>query len=322
MAGRFAPSPTGDLHLGNLRTAAVAWLAARSAGIPFIVRVEDLDLVQASVEHERRQLDDLAALGIESNVAVIRQSERFERYDAAIDELTERGLTYECFCSRREVREEIANAPSAPHLPPGAYPGTCRNLSDAERRRRIDSGRPPALRLRAPDPGDTADTDSAGHLVEFDDIVAGRFTGGIDDTVLRRNDGVPSYNVAVVIDDAEQGVTQVVRGDDLLSSTPRQIHLQRLFGLPTPSYAHVPLVFGDDGERLAKRHGAVTLSDLAAAGSGAERVVQWIVDTLDLPQSDGASSDRLADVIDRFDLSATPSVPIVAPAWSQPAHGG
>lgn len=304
MSGRFAPSPTGDLHLGNLRTAAIAWLAARSAGIPFIIRMEDLDRVQASADHERSQLADLAALGIESDVPVIRQSEHFDRYHAAIDSLTARGLTYECFCSRREVREEIADSPNAPHLPPGAYPGTCRELTAAQRQAFIDDGRSAALRLRAPDDGT---------MVEVDDVVAGRYSGGIDDAVLRRNDGVPSYNVAVVVDDAEQGVTQVVRGDDLLPSTPRQIHLQRLLGLPTPSYGHIPLVFGDDGERLAKRHGAVTVAGLADIGIGPASVVKWIIETLGL-----APTDRLADIVESFNLATTPTAPVTLPSWSTP----
>ena len=306
MSGRFAPSPTGDLHLGNLRTAALAWLAARRAGLEFVIRMEDLDRVQASLDHERLQLQDLAAIGIGSDAPVIRQSERFGTYHAAIDDLTERGLTYECFCSRREVRAEIESAPSAPHLPPGAYPGTCRDLTGAKRAEFLAEGRRPALRLRAP--GD-------GGLVEFDDIVHGPFAGGVDDTVLRRNDGVPSYNVAVVLDDAAQGVTQVVRGDDLLSSTPRQIHLQRLFGLPTPSYGHVPLVFGDDGERLSKRHGSVTLAELAAEGVTVERVVGWIVDSLDLPGRQSSPRPTLEGVLDRFDLARTPTDVVIAPGW-------
>jgi glutamyl-tRNA synthetase len=306
MSGRFAPSPTGDLHLGNLRTAALAWLAARAHDLDFIVRMEDLDRVQASREHERAQLADLAALGIESDVEVIRQSERFERYNAAIDTLAAQGLVYECFCSRREVRAEIEAAPSAPHLPPGAYPGTCRELTDAKRRRFLDAGRNPALRLRAPDDG---------HIVEFDDLVTGRFSGGIDDTVLRRNDGVPSYNVAVIVDDAAQGVTQVVRGDDLLDSTPRQIHLHHLLQLPVPTYAHVPLVVGDDGERLSKRHGSVSIADLTTRGIGVADVLDWILSTLGSAMPTSVAPRTLTDAAERFDLKAVASPPLVAPTW-------
>ena len=257
VAGRFAPSPTGDLHLGNLRTALVAWLAARSSDRDFLVRMEDLDRVTSSVDHERRQLDDLAALGFDHDGEVVRQSERFDRYRAEIERLRAAGLVYECFCTRREIRAEIEAAASAPHahLPDGAYPGTCRDLTDDERRARRDAGRSPALRLR---------TD--GESIAVHDVQAGEFVGAVDDVVLARVDGVPAYNLAVVVDDMAQGVTQVVRGDDLLSSTPRQILLYRLLGGVPPEYLHVPLVVGADGQRLAKRHGAVTLSDLAADG--------------------------------------------------------
>lgn len=306
MSGRFAPSPTGDLHLGNLRTAAIALLAARANDLDFIIRMEDLDRVQASLDHERSQLADLSALGIDSDVDVIRQSERFERYNAAIDDLTRRGLAYECFCSRREVRAEIEAAPSAPHLPSGAYPGTCRTLTDQKRREFLDAGRRPALRLRAPD------NDS---VIEFDDLITGPFSGGVDDTVLRRNDGVPSYNVAVILDDAAQGVTQVVRGDDLLDSTPRQIHLHHLLGLTVPTYAHVPLVFGDDGERLSKRHGSVSLADLSGCGITANDVLQWIIGTLGQPDSARPEPARLADLVEGFDIAAVASPPVVAPSW-------
>ncbi len=256
VSGRFAPSPTGDLHLGNLRTAAIAWLLARSRGAGFIVRMEDLDRQQASVDIEADQLRDLARLGLDWDGEVIRQSDRFDRYDAVIAELASRGLVYECFCSRREIREEIESAAHAPHGPPGSYPGTCRRLTSHQRAQRRDTGRRPALRLR---------TD--GQEITFDDLVHGTVTGLVDDVVLRRNDGVPAYNLAVVVDDAAQGVTEVVRGDDLLASTARQIHLQELIGVPRPRYAHVPLVVDAAGERLAKRQGLpLTLTELAEAG--------------------------------------------------------
>ena len=300
MSGRFAPSPTGELHLGNLRTAAVAWLAARAASADFLMRVEDLDRERSRPEHEEGQLADLAAIGLDWDGAVVRQSQRFDRYDAAIDRLGDVGLVYECYCTRREIREEIEAAPSAPHLPPDAYPGTCREL-DPERAAELRaSGRVPALRLRA-----------EGQRIDFIDILVGRSGGGVDDFVLRRNDGTPAYNVAVVFDDAEQGVTQVVRGDDLLDSTPRQILLQRLLGYSTPEYLHVPLVLNDAGQRLAKRDGAVTLSALRAAGVSAEEVVAWIAQSLDLA-GPGDAPD-LDGLIDRFDPDRIPRAPITAP---------
>ena len=301
MAGRFAPSPTGDLHLGNLRTAAIAWLSARAAGVGFLVRMEDLDRSQASGEHERRQLADLARLGLDWTGDLVRQSERFDRYEEAITHLDRAGLVYECYCTRREIRAEIEAAPRAPHLPPGAYPGTCRELTEVRRRERRRAGRPPALRLRAD-----------GESVAFDDRVHGRVTGAVDDVVLRRNDGVPAYNLAVVVDDAAQGVTEVVRGDDLLSSTARQIHLQQLLDLPRPRYAHVPLVLGPDGERLAKRHGAVTLEQLSAFGCGPEWVVGWILGTLGL---DEAADDEatFAELGDRFRWDLLDRAAVAAP---------
>jgi glutamyl-tRNA synthetase len=306
MSGRFAPSPTGDLHLGNLRTALVAWLAARSTGLDFIVRMEDLDRVQAAPEHEARQLADLAAIGVDWAPVVVRQSERFDLYRDALATLRSRDLVYECFCSRREVRAEIESAPSAPHLPPGSYTGTCRTLTAARRQRFLDDGRQPALRLRAHESmgvGSAATSPS----IEFDDLVAGEFAGGVDDVVLQRNDGVPAYNLAVVVDDAAQGVTQVVRGDDLLTSTPRQIHLQRLLGLSTPAYAHVPLVMGDDGERLSKRHGSVTLAELRESGATTTAVVAELVRSVGCAVDEPSdASTLLSVVVGEFEIGSIP----------------
>ncbi len=299
--GRFAPSPTGELHLGNLRTALVAWVSARAAGGRFVVRMEDLDRVTSRREHERSQLDDLAALGLDWDGEVVRQSERFERYEAAIADLTARGLTYPCYCTRREIRE----AARAPHglQPDGSYPGTCRQLSAAERARREALGRRPALRLRS---GDVT--------VAVQDRLTGEHVGVVDDVVLRRNDGVPAYNLAVVVDDAAQGITEVIRGDDLLSSTPRQVYLQRLLGLPTPAYLHVPLVLGLDGERLAKRHGAVTLRALAAAGLGADQVRSLLAASLGWCEPGEPVS--AAELVARFDPTRLPREPW---RWSPPA---
>lgn len=310
MSGRFAPSPTGVLHLGNLRTALLAWLGARSTGIDFVVRMEDLDRVQAAPEHERRQLDDLATIGLDWDGDVIRQSERFDIYRDALATLERRGLVYECFCSRREVRAEIESAPSAPHLPPGSYPGTCRTLTAERRAAFVADGRTPALRLRASE----SMSDDGPELIAFDDIVAGRHEGGVDDVVLRRNDGVPSYNLAVVVDDALQGITQVVRGDDLLDSTPRQIHLQRLLDLPTPEYGHVPLVFGNDGERLSKRHGSVGLDELAVDGAPMSAVVTELLRSCGVHEAGGSASPQLSHIAQRFDLGGvTPGIAVFEP---------
>ena len=246
--GRFAPSPTGPLHLGSLRTALVAWLMARSHGGRFLVRIEDLDPQRSRPEFEELQLADLRALGIDWDEPPIRQSDRTRCYDDALAKLHAARRLYPCFCTRAEIRE----AASAPHgnLPEGFYPGTCRDIPAAERRLRIESGARFALRLRAD-----------GQRIDFNDGLLGPQSGIVDDFVIVRSDGVHAYQLAVVVDDAAQGIDEVVRGADLADSTPRQILLQRLLGLPTPEYAHVPMVLGPTGERLAKRDRAATLAD-------------------------------------------------------------
>lgn len=296
--GRFAPSPTGDLHLGNLRTALVAWLFARSQRSQFIVRMEDLDRATSSPRHEAAQLGDLAAIGLDWDGDVVRQSERFHRYDDAIATLSATGLTYPCYCTRREIRE----AASAPHgAPEGAYPGVCRDLTRAQRAQREAAGRPPAVRLRA-----------GGALVAFTDRLLGPVEAVVDDFVLRRNDGVPAYNLAVVVDDADQGVGEVIRADDLALSTPRQLHVGRLLGLPSPRHAHVPLVLGADGRRLAKRHGAVTLRDLAASGQTVDAVRDRLAVSLGL--SSPGECLTPAGLIDRFHPERLPRRPWVIDA--------
>jgi glutamyl-tRNA synthetase len=292
--GRFAPSPTGTLHLGNLRTALLAWLFARSAGARFLMRVEDLDRGRSRPHFEHEQLDDLAALGIDWDGEVVRQSERTALYDEAIARLDADGLLYPCFCTRRE----IAEAASAPHgpLPEGAYPGTCRALSARERAEREAEGRPPALRLRA----------DAAHVV-FADRLAGEQTGVVDDLVVRRNDGAVAYNLAVVVDDAAQDIGEVVRGADLLDTTPRQLHLTRVLGLPAPTHAHVPLLLGSDGARLAKRHGAVTLADRRALGESAADVRAALLRSVGLP-------GELDAALEAFDAAALPRDPTTVTA--------
>jgi glutamyl-tRNA synthetase len=304
MAGRFAPSPTGSLHLGNLRTAVLAWASARSHGLGFVLRMEDLDRHQSNAANEASQQADLAAIGLDWDGPVVRQSDRFDRYEAAIAHLADRGLVYECYCTRKEIRQEIEAAHQAPHAPPVSYVGTCRTLTDAQRRRRLDQGRRPALRLRAD-----------GRRVGFVDRVVGPVEGAADDVVLRRNDGVPAYHLAVVVDDAAQGITEVVRGDDLVSSTPSQIVLARLLGLPTPTYAHVPLVVDRDGVRLAKRAGlAVTLSDLAAAGVGTDRVVAWVLESIGAAVARDAAT--VHDLVPGFDIGAIDRQRCMAPDFA------
>ena len=281
MTGRFAPSPTGTLHLGNLRTALLAWLFARSAGSRFLVRMEDLDTSRVRPRVAEEQLADLAAVGLDWDGEVAYQSARQDRYVAAIEDLRADGRLYECFCTRAEIRE-AASAPHGP-LPEGHYPGTCLGLTEAAREERR-AMRPPALRVHAD-----------GARVGFADRLHGEVEGVVDDFVVRRNDGAVAYNLAVVVDDAAQGVEEVVRGDDLLDSTPRQLFLARMLGLPEPSHAHVPLVLGPDSARLAKRHGAVTLREVPADAARG-----WMLDSLSLP----------ADVTpERFDPAGVPRSP-------------
>jgi glutamyl-tRNA synthetase len=293
-AGRFAPSPSGELHVGNLRTAILAWLFARSTGRRFLMRVEDLDRARAGAEAE--QLRDLAAIGVTWDGEVVRQTDRGLLYAEAISRLSAAGLTYECFCTRREIQE----APSAPHAPQGAYPGTCRDLSAAEREAKR-SVRPAAVRLR-----------SAVTEARVQDVLHGSCTGVVDDFVLRRNDGVTAYNLAVVVDDAAQGIDQVVRGDDLLPSTPRQAYLASLLNMRVPEYAHVPLVLNADGARLAKRDGAVTLTDLAAVGHSATEVRDALLASLGLP------AGPLEHALAVFDPAALPREPWVWPGLAGP----
>ncbi|MET1088750.1 MAG: tRNA glutamyl-Q(34) synthetase GluQRS [Arthrobacter sp.] len=294
-AGRFAPSPSGELHVGNLRTAVLAWMFARASGRKFLLRVEDLDRARSGAE--AAQLRDLAAIGVTWDGDVARQTARGPLYEAAISRLQAAGLTYECFCTRREIQE----APSAPHAPQGAYPGTCRNLDAAELEFKR-STRPAAVRLRA---------GVAEYTVH--DVLHGNYRGMVDDFVLRRNDGVTAYNLAVVVDDAEQGIDQVVRGDDLLPSTPRQAYLASLLDIPAPEYVHVPLVVNSDGVRLAKRDGAVTLHDLAAAGFSADAVRNRLLESVGLP------AGPLGQVLAAFDPAALPREPWV---WSKMAAAG
>lgn len=294
--GRFAPSPTGPLHVGNLRTALLAWLFARSAGARFLMRVEDLDRSRVRPGIEEAQLADLRAIGLDWDGPVVRQSERMGLYEDAIAGLDNEGLLYPCYCSRKEIRA----AASAPHGIPAAdrYPGTCRELTKAERAEREAAGRQPALRVRA-----------EGTRISFEDGLVGCQEGETDDFVVRRNDGAPAYQLAVVVDDADGGIGEVVRGADLVDSTPRQILLYRLLGLPVPRYAHVPLVLGPDGRRLAKRHGAVTLEDRAAHGDGPAEVLGWMARSLGLAEA--GEEPGIEDLPARFDPDRLPRGPTV-----------
>lgn len=332
-AGRYAPSPSGDLHLGNLRTAVLAWLIATTENRPFRLRIDDIDAQRSTAEAASRQLEDLADLGITHDGPIARQQENMPHYRAALKQLQDAGMVYECYCSRKD----IADAQRAPHGLPGRYPGTCRNLTDAERdQRRADllaQGRMWSLRLAASE-------DIEGEWAVRERVAvahdpgrnSGEFRGEVDDMVLRRGGNIEradddavddgagghaddfAYNLCVVVDDALAGVGQVVRGDDLLTSAPRQAYLAHLLGLPDVEYAHVPLVLGPEGRRLAKRDGAVTLRELPG---GAREGMQWIRASLGGAVDQSFSSDAttppaaiLAHMRDTFDLAKLSREPV------------
>jgi glutamyl-tRNA synthetase len=266
--GRYAPSPTGRLHLGNARTALLAWLHARAHAGAFVMRIEDVDRDRCKPELESALLSDLAWLGLDwdegpdvgGRFGPYRQSERADLYADALARLE----TYRCTCTRRELRD----ATLAPEGSEPIYPGKCRDGP-------THPERPSSLRWRTP----------AGR-VEIDDALAGSLVHDVreqaGDFVLRRSDGAWAYQLAVVVDDAAMGITDVVRGLDLWTSTPRQVHLQHALGLSTPRYCHVPLVRGEDGAKLGKRHRAPDLGELRAAGVDARRVIAVLARSLGL----------------------------------------
>ncbi len=291
-AGRFAPSPTSDLHLGNLRTALLAWLFARSTHRHFLLRIEDLDTlrVRSAAGTAARQIDDLTSLGLDFDGETRWQSQRLESYQRAIDRLE----TYPCFCTRREIAE-AASAPHGSGLRP--YPGTCRDLTEAERAKRAETRRP-AVRVRAREA-----------VSVITDAFAGQVSAVVDDFVVMRNDGIPAYNLAVVVDDLDAGIDQVVRGDDLLDSSPRQAWLADQLGGVAPGYIHVPLAVNSNQVRLAKRDGAVSLAELAHAGVSVAQVLGRIAASLGLAtRNEPVNLDLL---LDRFDPDAVPRKPWV-----------
>ncbi len=245
--GRFAPSPTGALHAGSLVAALASWLDARAHGGIWLVRIEDLDPPREVAGAAREIVETLAAFGMESDAPIVNQGRRGALYEAALARLQALGLAYGCACSRRDIEELAAQS----GLPAGVYPGTCRAGT---------RGRPArALRVRVP-----------AQVIAFDDRACGRYAQQLErevgDFVVRRADGLWAYQLAVIVDDAEQGITDVVRGADLIDNTPRQIWLQRALGLPTPRYLHVPVVTNAAGEKLSKQTGAVALDRADALG--------------------------------------------------------
>ncbi len=265
---RFAPSPTGYLHLGHVHSALHGWTRARRSGGRFLLRIEDIDPVRCRPEYTAAILEDLRWLGLDWDGAVRVQSEHFGAYRRALDVLSARGLLYPCFCTRTDIAREVAASAHAPHGPDGPlYPGTCRGLTTAQRDERIASGIPYALRLdmaaalRAV-PGPIFFTEEDEGAQRCDPAQFG-------DAVLARKDTPASYHLCVTHDDALQGITHVTRGEDLRPATHLHRLLQELMGWPAPVYAHHALLRGPDGKRLAKRDGATCIRDLRAAGASA-----------------------------------------------------
>lgn len=310
MRGRFAPTPSGLLHVGNAATALLAWLQVRQAGGRFILRMEDIDQPRCKPEYARQLVDDLRWLGLDWDegpdcggpYAPYTQSARTAYYEQALQRLNESGRLYPCYCSR----SDLLSAASAPHgvgSEGPVYPGTCRRLSEEERRRRA-ARKTPALRFAASD-----------RAVRFCDLAMGPQgfpPGSGGDFVVKRADGIFAYQLAVTVDDAAMRISDVLRGSDLLDSTPRQLMLYEALGLVPPRYAHVPMVFAPDGRRLSKRHKDVTLAALRRSNVAPECVVGRLAHLYGL--IDKPSPVKPADLVGTLDLSRLPKGPVTLPA--------
>lgn len=253
------------LHLGNARTFLLTWLDVRARGGTLLLRIEDIDGPRVRAGAESQALDDLRWLGLDWDGEPLRQSEHFTLYRSHVDALCARSLAYPCTCTRKEV-EDAASAPHEDWMDAPAYPGTCRDRWNSLAQAREVTGRQPAVRFRV-------DVER----VSFDDRFRGSELGLVGgDFVIQKRDGEPAYQCAVVVDDHRQGVSEVLRGDDLVASTPRQLLLYQAFGWRPPRFAHVPLLVGPDGRRLAKRHGDTSLRSFRDAGVSAERMVGYL----------------------------------------------
>ena len=306
VVGRFAPSPTGRMHAGNVFAALAAWLVAKSQGGRIVLRIEDLDAERSKPVYIDAVQRDFEALGLTWDEGPYFQHARTEAYRAAYDELRERGLVYPCFCTRADL-----HAVSAPHRgEKPVYPGTCRNLTDEERAFRALE-RSAAQRLAVPDED-----------VAFVDQVQGFYAQNLGtdcgDFLVRRSDGAFAYQLAVVVDDAAQGVSSVVRGVDLLCSTPQQIHLQSLLGLPQPEYAHIPLLVAERDRRLSKRDKDAALDELLARFKSPEAVIGRIAGITGLAPTDDPVTPE--ELLRTFDLAALPTTfpDLVQVQWDRP----
>ncbi|HEX3358568.1 MAG TPA: glutamate--tRNA ligase [Tepidisphaeraceae bacterium] len=297
---RLAPSPTGALHLGNARTFLINWILARRNGWKILLRIEDIDGPRIKAGADLQAIEDLQWLGIDWDEGPIYQIPRLPIYRDAIERLLKMKLAYPCVCSRKEV--ELAA--SAPHAEDGPtiYPGTCRGQYETIEDARRASGKEPAIRFAVPDQN-----------VEWHDLFAGAIainTRQFGDFVIAKADGTPAYQLAVVVDDAEMGVTHVVRGDDLIDSTPRQMLLYQALGMGNrmPEYMHLPLVVGEDGRRLAKRHGDTRISTYRECGVSPQRVLGLMAKWYGIGQHDEIDLNQM---LEQFDIQKMPREKII-----------
>lgn len=288
---RFAPSPTGYLHVGGARTALFSWLYARRNGGKFVLRVEDTDLERSTEDSVNAILDGMSWLGLDYDEGPFFQTERFERYNEVIDQLLESDQAYRCTCSKDRLdtlrAEQMANKQKP------RYDGHCRHLE-------VDPGLPHVVRYRNPQGGD----------VVINDLVRGKIVvsnSELDDLIIRRTDGSPTYNLSVVVDDHDMGITQVIRGDDHINNTPRQINLMHAMGWAIPEFAHLPMILGDDGARLSKRHGAVSVMQYKEEGFLPEALLNYLV-RLGWSHGDQELFSR-DEMIALFDLDAVNRAP-------------
>jgi len=283
---RFAPSPTGYLHVGGVRTALFSYLFARKHGGQFVLRIEDTDLERSTAESVNAILEGMTWLGLDYDEGPFFQTERFERYQAVIDELLDKGLAYRCDCPKERL-DKLRDTQMAAKAKP-RYDGHCRG-------RNVDATKPHVIRFSNPVDG----------AVVVDDLIRGRVAfanAELDDLIIRRSDGSPTYNLTVVVDDADMAITHVIRGDDHLNNAPRQINILSALGHPLPSYAHVPMILGDDGARLSKRHGAVSVVAYRDEGYLPEALLNYLVR---LGWSHGDQEIfSIEEMIEAFDISA------------------
>lgn len=307
LRGRLAPSPTGVLHLGNARSFLLAWLDLRARDGEVLLRIEDLDGPRVKAGADQAAIHDLEWLGLDWDLGPVYQRPRLPRYREALESLARAGLAYPCVCSRKDV----ARAASAPHAGEEGpvYPGSCRGRWTTAEQARAESGREPCWRFAVP----------AGESVTVEDRFLGPRSFPVDrqlgDFVIWKRDGEPAYQLAVVVDDADQGVTEVLRGDDLLPSAARQILLYRALEKSVPRFAHLPLVLGEDGRRLAKRHGDTTLRAFRERGVAAEELCGWLAAWSGLAPP--GSRRRPDELLRGFRLDRVPPVPVV---WAGPGR--